>query len=91
MAVQAGVTQRFAMDRRSGRGVVTAALNISNQVVRFSRAGPVRVLADNVHNGVQNPSAVAFGPHHELFITSAAYFGSHPALQVIEQGPGRFK
>jgi sugar lactone lactonase YvrE len=72
----------------SHSGVVTAALNISDQVVRFSPAGPVVVLADKAHDGVENPSAVAFGPHHQLFITSAAYFGSHPALQVIEP-PGR--
>jgi sugar lactone lactonase YvrE len=75
----------FAID---SRGVVTAALNISNQVVRFTPAGPVLVIADKVHDRVENPSAVAFGPHHELFITSSAYFGSHPALQVIEQGAG---
>jgi len=32
---------------------------------------------------------VAFGAHHQLFITSSAYFGSHPALQVTEPpGPG---
>jgi sugar lactone lactonase YvrE len=78
----------FAID---GHGVVTAALNISNQVVRFTQTGPVRVLAGNVHDGVENPSAVAFGPHHQLFLTSSAYFGSHPALQVMEQGPRRFK
>ena len=78
----------FAID---GHEVVTAALNISNQVVRFTQAGPVRVLAGNVHDGVENPSAVAFGPCHQLFITSSAYFGTHPALQVIRQGPARFK
>jgi sugar lactone lactonase YvrE len=65
-------------------GVVTAALNITNQVVRFSPAGPVVVIADKAHDGVENPSAVAFGVHHQLFITSSAYFGSHPALQVTE-------
>jgi sugar lactone lactonase YvrE len=69
-------------------GVVTAALNISNQLVRFSPTGPVVVLAGKAHDGVENPSAVAFGAHHQLFITSSAYFGSHPALQVIEP-PGR--
>ena len=71
-------------------GVVTAALNITNQVVRFSPAGPVVVLADKAHDGVENPSAVAFGAHRQLFITSAAYFGSHPALQVTEP-PGRVR
>jgi sugar lactone lactonase YvrE len=71
-------------------GVVTAALNISNQVVRFRPAGPVAVLADKAHDGVENPSAVAFGAHHELFITGSAYFGSHPALQVIEP-PGQVR
>lgn len=78
----------FAID---GHGVVTAALNISDQVVRFTQTGPVRVLADKVHDGVENPSAVAFGAHHELFLTSSAYFGTHPALQVIERGPDQFK
>jgi sugar lactone lactonase YvrE len=71
-------------------GVVTAALNISDQVVRFSPAGPVAVITDKAHDGVENPSAVAFGPRHELFITSSAYFGSHPALQVIEP-PGQLR
>jgi sugar lactone lactonase YvrE len=75
----------------NGHGVVTAALNIGNQVVRFTQTGPVRVLADKVHDGIENPSAVAFGPHHELFITSSAYFGTHPALQVIKPGPDQFK
>jgi len=70
-------------------GVVSAALNISDQVVRFSPAGPAVVIADKAHDGVENPSAVAFGAHHQLFITSSAYFGSHPALQVTEPpGPG---
>jgi hypothetical protein len=71
-------------------GVVTAALNISDQVVRFSPAGPVVVIADKAHDGVENPSAVAFGDHHQLFITSSAYFGSHPALQVTEP-PGQVR
>jgi hypothetical protein len=61
-------------------GVVTAALNISDQVVRFSPTGLVVVIADKAHDGVENPSAVAFGAHHQLFIASSAYFGSRPAL-----------
>lgn len=70
-------------------GTVIAALNISNQVVRFTGAGPVTVIADEAHDGVENPSAVAIGRHHDLFITSSAYFGSHPALQVTEPVTGR--
>lgn len=66
-------------------GVVTAALNISDQVVRFTPAGPVVVIADKAHDDVENPSAVAVGPHHELLITSSAYFGTHPALQAADQ------
>jgi hypothetical protein len=69
-------------------GQVTAALNISDQVVRFRPGGPVVVIADRVHDGVENPSAVAFGARYQLYITSSAYFGRHPALQVIEHGPG---
>ncbi len=65
-------------------GMVTAALNISNQVIRLTPAGPVVVIADKAHDDVENPSAVAFGPHHELLITSSAYFGTHPALQAID-------
>ena len=64
---------------------VIAALNISNQVVRFTGTGPVTVIADEAHDGVQNPSAVAVGRHHDLFITSSAYFGSHPALQEVKE------
>jgi hypothetical protein len=66
---------------------VIAALNISNQVVRFTftGTGPVTVIADEAHDGVENPSAVAVGRHHDLFITSSAYFGSHPALQQVKE------
>ena len=67
---------------------ITAALNISDQVVQFRPNGPVVVIADKAHDGVENPSAVAFGARHQLYITSSAYFGSHPALQVIEPGAG---
>jgi hypothetical protein len=63
----------------SRNGTVTAAVNISDEVVRFTGGGPVTVIADRAQ-GVENPSAVAFGPGRRLFITSAAYFGSHPAL-----------
>ena len=68
-------------------GMVTAAVNISDEVVRFTGNGPVTVIADKTHQGVENPSAVAFGPGLRLFITSAAYFGSHPALQVTRRLP----
>lgn len=68
-------------------GMVTAAVNISDEVVRFTGNGPVTVIADKTHQGVENPSAVAFGPGRRLFITSAAYFGSHPALQVTRRLP----
>ena len=64
---------------------VIAALNISNQVVRFTGTGPVTVIADEAHDGVQNPGAVAVGRHHDLLITSSAYFGSHPALQEVKE------
>jgi sugar lactone lactonase YvrE len=66
-------------------GTVIAAVNISDEVVRFTGNGPVTVIADKAHQGVENPSAVAFGPGRRLFITSAAYFGSHPALQVTRK------
>jgi hypothetical protein len=73
----------FAID---DHGVVIAALNISDQVVRFtlSSRGPVVVLADKPHDDVENPSAVVVGPDGELLVTSAAYFGTHPALQRIQ-------
>jgi hypothetical protein len=73
----------FAID---DHGVVLAALNISDQVVRFPLAppGPVVVLADKPHDDVENPSAVALGPDGGLLVTSAAYFGTHPALQRIQ-------
>src|SRR5262249_6146959 len=57
----------FAIDED---GVVTAALNASNQVVRFTTTGPVTVLADKDHGNIQNPTAVAFGPHHSVYVTS---------------------
>jgi hypothetical protein len=64
-------------------GTFVAALNISDQVVRFTATGPVTVLADKAHDAVENPSAVALGRHGDILVTSAAYFGQHPALQII--------
>lgn len=64
-------------------GTFVAALNISDQVVRFTATGPVTVLADRSHDGVENPSAVALGHHGDVLVTGSAYFGSHPALQLI--------
>jgi hypothetical protein len=64
-------------------GTFVAALNISDQVVRFTAAGPVTVLADRSHDGVENPSAVAISHNGDVLVTSAAYFGSYPALQLI--------
>ena len=64
-------------------GTFVAALNISDQVVRFTATGPVTVLADRSHDGVENPRAVALGHHGDVLVTGSAYFGSHPALQLI--------
>ena len=55
-------------------GIWTVPLTaFSDEVVRFTGNGPVAVIADKAHQGVENPSAVAFGPSRRLFITSAAY------------------
>lgn len=66
-------------------GKVAAALNFANEVVTFTGAGPVTVVADEAHNDVENPSAVAFGHDDQLYIASAAYFGTHPALLVVDR------
>ncbi|MEV6609388.1 hypothetical protein [Kutzneria sp. NPDC051319] len=66
-------------------GVVTAALNFANQVVRFAGDGPITILADKDHGDIQNPTAVAFAPHDAVYVTSAAYFGTRPALQLVSR------
>jgi hypothetical protein len=51
------------------------------------QTGPESVLADKAHDAVENPSAVALGRHGDILGTSAAYFGQHPALQIIGDRP----
>jgi hypothetical protein len=69
-----GWPSTISLITRSGTAI--AAVNISDEVVRFTRNGPVSVIADEAHQGVENPSAVAFGPGRRLFITSAARISS---------------
>ena len=59
-------------------GTVTAAVNISDEVVRFTGNGPVTVIADKTPQGVENPSAVAFGPGRRLFINQRGLFWQSP-------------
>jgi sugar lactone lactonase YvrE len=63
--------------------------NPLSRLIRVTPDGVTTTLATKT-DGLDNPSAVAFDPrpHHrkDLYVTNAAYFGTHPSLQVTATG-----
>ena len=63
--------------------------NPLSTLIRVTPDGDIATLATKT-DGLDNPSAVAFDPrpHHrrDLYVTNAAYFGTHPSLQVTATG-----
>jgi sugar lactone lactonase YvrE len=70
-------------------GDLYVAENPPSRLVRVTPAGGVTTVA-TAADGLDNPSAVAFGTlraeRHLLYITSAAYFGSRPSLELTAVG-----
>jgi sugar lactone lactonase YvrE len=58
--------------------------NPLSALIRVTPAGDITTLATKT-DGLDNPSAVAFDPRphrrKDLYITNAAYFGTHPSLE----------
>jgi sugar lactone lactonase YvrE len=67
-------------------GDLYVAENPPSLLARVMPGGRVSILATGA-DGLDNPSAVAFGrlpgQRHLLYVTNAAYFGSHPSLEVL--------
>jgi sugar lactone lactonase YvrE len=68
----------------AANGDLYVAENPPSKLVRIAPGGSLTALATRA-NGLENPSAVAFGtrPHQRrwLYITNSAYFGTHPSLE----------
>jgi sugar lactone lactonase YvrE len=74
-------------------GDLYIAENPPSKLVRIAPGGSVTTLAANA-NGLQNPSAVAFGTRPRqrrwLYVTNSAYFGTHPSLgRIVTRTPGQ--
>jgi sugar lactone lactonase YvrE len=69
----------------AANGDLYIAENPLSRLIRVTPDGETTTLATQA-DGLDNPSAVAFDPrpHHrtDLYITNAAYFGTHPSLEV---------
>lgn len=70
----------------AANGDLYVAENPPSRIVRVGRTGR-RIVVAGPSDGLDNPSAVAFGAtaatRSDLYITNAAYFGSHPSLQQM--------
>ncbi len=68
----------------AANGDLFIAENPLSTIIRLTPRGELTTVATHA-DGLDNPSAVAFQPtrgdHKDLYITNAAYFGSHPSLQ----------
>src|SRR5205085_2917947 len=78
----------FAFDVQ---GNLYVAANAQNRLLRLRPDGRMTTLATKATDGLDNPSAVAFGMQGRrttLYITNAAYFSPHPrpSLQRLDAG-----
>jgi sugar lactone lactonase YvrE len=73
-------------------GNLYVAANPLNEILRVTPSGRVTTLATKAADGLDNPSAVAFGvraaDRRVLYITNAAYFSAHPrpSVQLLPVG-----
>ncbi|HLG76733.1 MAG TPA: SMP-30/gluconolactonase/LRE family protein [Ktedonobacteraceae bacterium] len=79
----------FAFDVR---GNLYVAENARNDLLRVTPDGQETVLATKAADGLDNPSAVAFGTSDgdrtDLYITNAAYFSTNPRPSVLRLSVG---
>jgi sugar lactone lactonase YvrE len=73
-------------------GNLYMAANLLNEILRVAPSGRVTTLATKASEGLDNPSAVAFGTraadHTDLYVTNAAYFSAQPrpSVQLLPVG-----
>jgi sugar lactone lactonase YvrE len=68
-------------------GDLVVAENPPSRLVRVAPNGHVTTLA-TAADGLDNPSAVAFGPRNRIYVTNAAYFGTRPSLGFLSARSG---